>query len=176
MKLIKTKIKGLKIIKSRIFTDSRGFLREAFNKKLFKNQDFPFDIFSFSKKNVLRGLHFQSKNAQAKLITVTQGRILDVAVDLRKSSPTFGKYFSIILSHDDDISFYIPKNFAHGFLCLSKTCSIFYKCSDYRNPKHEQTLSWNDPDLNIKWPIKNPILSNKDKFVDLTLKKLKNNL
>ena len=128
---------------------------------------------SYSKKNVLRGLHFQSKNSQAKIITVTHGKIMDVAVDLRKNSPTFGKYFSIIISHIDDFSFYIPKNFAHGFLCLSKYCTINYKCSDYRNSNSEKTLLWNDPEIKIKWPIKNPILSKKDKLANLTLKDLK---
>ena len=162
MKIIYTKIKGLKIIKSPVFKDRRGFLRETYRKKIVGNDNFPFDVMSFSKKNVLRGLHFQSKNAQAKIITVTNGRIMDVAVDLRKNSKTFGKYFSIIMSHDSDFSFYIPKNFAHGFLCLSKTCTINYKCSDYRNPKHEKTLLWNDPNVKIKWPIKKPILSKKD--------------
>jgi len=97
---------------------------------------------------------------------------MDVAVDLRKNSPTFGKYFSIIINHSDDFSFYIPKNFAHGFLCLSKTCTINYKCSDYRNAKFERTLAWNDPDINIKWPVKKPILSKRDKFTDLTLKRI----
>ena len=162
MKIIYTKIKGLKIIKSPVFKYRRGFLRETYRKKIVGNDNFPFDVMSFSKKNVLRGLHFQSKNAQAKIITVTNGRIMDVAVDLRKNSQTFGKYFSIIMSHDSDFSFYIPKNFAHGFLCLSKTCTINYKCSDYRNPKHEKTLLWNDPNVKIKWPIKKPILSKKD--------------
>ena len=109
MKLIDTKIKGLKIIKSKIFKDKRGFLRETYQKKLLNKINFKFDVMSFSKKNVLRGLHFQSKNAQAKIITVTNGKIMDVAVDLRKNSPTFGKYFSIIISSQDDFSFYIPK-------------------------------------------------------------------
>ena len=98
---------------------------------------------------------------------------MDVAVDLRKNSPTFGKYFSLIISHNDDFSFYIPKNFAHGFLCLSKYCTINYKCSDYRNSNFEKTLLWNDPEIKIKWPIKNPILSKKDKLANLTLKDLK---
>ena len=162
MKLLKTKIQGPLLIKSQIFKDYRGYLRETFRNNVFNKIKFPFDVMSFSKKNVLRGLHFQSKNAQAKIITVTNGRIMDVAVDLRKNSQTFGKYFSIIMSHDSDFSFYIPKNFAHGFLCLSKTCTINYKCSDYRNPKHEKTLLWNDPNVKIKWPIKKPILSKKD--------------
>ena len=169
MKLIDTKIKGLKIIKSKIFKDKRGFLRETYQKKLLNKIDFKFDVMSFSKKNVLRGLHLQTKKSQAKIITVTQGKIFDVAVDLRKNSKTFGKYVSITISYKDNFSFYIPKNFAHGFLCLSKVCTINYKCSDYRNPKYEKTLSWDDPDVNIKWPIKKPILSKKDRFNGLKL-------
>ena len=98
---------------------------------------------------------------------------MDVAVDLRKNSSTFGKYFSIIISHKDNFSFYIPKNFAHGFLCLSKSCTVNYKCSDYRNPKYEKTLSWNDQNIGIKWPINKPILSKKDKLATLTLNDLK---
>tara|TARA_B100001057_G_C22565664_1_gene839071 strand:+ start:209 stop:727 length:519 start_codon:yes stop_codon:yes gene_type:complete len=172
MELSNTKIKGLKIIKSTIFKDTRGFLRETYRKKIVGKNDFPFDVMSYSKKNVLRGLHFQKKNSQAKIITVTSGKIMDVAVDLRKSSPTFGKYFSIIMSYDSDFSFLIPKNFAHGFLCLSKTCTINYKCSDYRNPKYERTLLWNDLKVNIKWPIKNPILSKKDRDNGLTLNEI----
>ncbi len=173
MKIIKTKIKDLLIIKSTVFKDTRGFLRETYQKRIIKGDNFPFDIMSFSRKNVLRGLHFQSRNSQAKIITVTHGKIMDVAVDLRKNSPTFGKYFSIRISHNDDFSFYIPKNFAHGFLCLSNTCTVNYKCSDYRNPLYEKTLSWNDPDIKIKWPIKKPILSKRDKLTSLTLKDLK---
>ena len=163
MKLIKTKfINGPKILKSKIFNDKRGFLKETFQQKIIK-QKFPFDIMSFSKKNVLRGLHIQTFNSQAKLITVTQGKIFDVAVDLRKNSKSFGKYISIIISYDDDFSFYIPKGFAHGFICLSKTCTVNYKCSNYRYAKSEKTISWNDDNLKINWPIKKPILSDKDK-------------
>ena len=162
MKLIKTIIPDLLILKSQIFEDKRGFLKESFRKDVL-NKNFAFDIMSHSKKNVLRGLHFQSKYSQAKLITVTHGKILDVAVDLRKKSKTFGKYFSIEISHEDDFSFFIPENFAHGFLCLSKSCTINYKCSNYRNPRYEKTLAWNDPVINIKWPVKKPVLSDKDK-------------
>tara|TARA_B100001093_G_scaffold519477_1_gene608689 strand:- start:2046 stop:2567 length:522 start_codon:yes stop_codon:yes gene_type:complete len=172
MRLLKTKINDLKIVKSRINKDSRGFLRETYNKNIFGNENFKFDIMSYSKKNVLRGLHFQSKNSQAKIVTVTYGKIFDVAVDLRRKSKTFGRYFSIILSHDNDLSFYIPKNFAHGFLCLSNRCSVNYKCSDYRNIKEERILAWNDPLLNIKWPVRKPILSFKDKYKSLTFKDL----
>ena len=162
MKLLKTKINGPKIIKSKIFKDKRGYLRETFRNYFLKNEKFPFDVMSFSKKNVLRGLHIQTKKSQSKIITVTHGKIFDVAVDLRKNSKTFGKYVSLIISDKSDFSFYIPKGFAHGFMCLSKKCTVNYKCSNYRNPSYEKTLLWNDSDLKIKWPIKKPILSKKD--------------
>lgn len=162
MNLIKTKIKDLLILKSKIYKDNRGFLRETYKKDVLK-KDFPFDITSTSKKNVLRGLHFQKKYSQAKLITVTYGKILDVAVDLRPTSKFFGKYFSIEISHKDDFSFFIPENFAHGFLCLSNYCVVNYKLSNYRKPQYEKTLQWNDPDININWPINKPIMSKKDK-------------
>ncbi len=163
MKLLNTKIKGIKIIKSKIFKDKRGYLKETFKNNLIKNKNFPFDVMSVSKKKVLRGLLIQTKNSQAKIITVTYGKIFDVAVDLRKNSETFGKYISIIISDKSDFSFYIPEGFAHGFMCLSEKCTVNYKCSKYRNVKSEKTLSWNDPSININWPIKDPILSSKDK-------------
>ena len=163
MNLIKTKFtNGPKILKTKIFKDSRGFLKETFQHKIIK-KNFPFDIMSFSKKNVLRGLHIQSINSQAKLITVTHGKIFDVAVDLRKKSKSFGKHVSITISHNDEFSFFIPEGFAHGFLCLSETCTVNYKCTNYRHAKSEKTISWNDKNLNIMWPIKRPILSDKDK-------------
>jgi len=170
MKLINTKLQGPKIIKSIIYKDKRGYLKEVYQKKILKNLDFPFDVMSFSKKNVLRGLHIQVKKPQAKIITVTHGKILDVAVDLRKKSKSFGKYFAIKISHKDDFSFYIPKGFAHGFLCLSKECTVNYKCSEYRNAMFEKTLAWNDQDVNIKWSVNKPILSYKDKKLGLNLK------
>tara|TARA_X000001036_G_C20635886_1_gene789071 strand:- start:890 stop:1408 length:519 start_codon:yes stop_codon:yes gene_type:complete len=163
MIIIKTKIKnGPKLLKSNIYKDKRGFLRETFSKKILK-ENFPFDIMSYSKKNVVRGLHIQLKNPQAKLITVTNGKIFDVAVDLRKKSKTFGKYVSQIISHKDNFSFYIPEGFAHGFVCLSNECTVNYKCTTYRDAKSEKTLNWKDQNVSIKWPIKNPILSEKDK-------------
>ena len=158
----KTKINGLIILKTKIFKDYRGSLKEVFQNRVLK-KDFVFDVMSKSKKKVLRGLHIQTKNAQAKLITVTHGKIFDVAVDLRNKSPTFGKYYSLIISENSDFSFYIPEGFAHGFLCLSKKCTVNYKCSTYRDIKSEKTLKWNDETLNIKWPIKEPILSTKDR-------------
>ena len=163
MKLLKTKIKGPKIIKSSIFKDRRGYLRETFRNNLFKNENFPFDVMSFSKKKVLRGLHIQTKKLQSKIITVTHGKIFDVAVDLRKNSKTFGKYVSVIISDKSDFSFYIPKGFAHGFLCLSEKCTVNYKCSNYRDANSEKTLNWCDDNVKIKWPTKKPILSEKDK-------------
>ncbi len=170
MKLLKTKILGPKIIKSQIFKDRRGFLKETYRKNILNNIDFPFDVMSYSKKNVLRGLHIQIKNSQAKIITVTHGTIIDIAVDLRKRSKTFGKYVAIKISDKDDFSFYIPKGFANGFLCLSNECTVNYKCSEYRDQKSEKTLTWNDQEVAIKWSIKKPILSNKDKNLGLNLK------
>jgi len=169
MKLLDTKINGLKIIKTTIFKDSRGFLKETYRKDIVCEKNFPFDVMSYSKKNVLRGLHIQIKKPQAKIITVTHGKIFDVAVDLRKKSKTFGKYVGITISDKDDFSFYIPEGFAHGFMCLSKECTVNYKCSRYRNARSEKTLKWNDADVNIKWPFKKPLLSNKDKNLGLNL-------
>tara|TARA_Y100000389_G_C17328416_1_gene446758 strand:- start:363 stop:881 length:519 start_codon:yes stop_codon:yes gene_type:complete len=162
MKLISTKITGLKLIKSQIYKDKRGYLRETFQNKLIK-KNFIFDVMSFSKKGVLRGLHIQTKKPQAKIITVTHGKVLDVAVDLRIKSKTFGKYFHTVISDKSDFSFYIPEGFAHGFLCLSEKCTLNYKCSEYRHPKSETTLKWNDKSVGIKWPINKPLLSEKDK-------------
>ena len=171
MKLLNTKIKGPKIIKTQIYKDSRGFLKEVYKKNLLSKIDFPFDVMSHSKKNVLRGLHIQTKKTQAKIITVTHGKIFDVALDLRRKSKTFGKYVCLTISDKDDYSFYIPKGFAHGFVCLSKECTVNYKCSEYRDADSEKTLCWNDKSIKIKWPVKKPILSYKDKNLALDLKK-----
>ena len=161
MEIIKTKFEGLKIIKSKIFYDNRGYFREIVKKKLL-DEKFLFDCMSQSKKNVLRGLHFQKKNPQAKLVTVAYGKIFDVAVDLRKNSKTFGKYFSIILSDSIGISIIIPEGFAHGFYCMSSKCIVYYKCTKYRDKSSEMSLAWNDKDIKIKWPAAKPILSRKD--------------
>ena len=162
MKLLLTKIKDIKKVKTKIFKDKRGFFKEIYKNKILKKK-FIFDVMSYSKKGVLRGLHIQTKLPQAKLITVTSGKIMDVAVDLRKNSKSFGKYYSTIISQDSDFSLFIPEGFAHGFLCLSRTCTINYKCSEYRDKKSEKTLRWDDEQTNIKWLIKKPILSFKDK-------------
>tara|TARA_Y100000816_G_C26090044_1_gene575903 strand:+ start:1509 stop:2030 length:522 start_codon:yes stop_codon:yes gene_type:complete len=162
MKIINTKIKNLVLLKTNIYKDKRGFFKEVEKHKVLKKK-FVFDCFSFSKKNTLRGLHLQLNKSQAKIISVVQGKILDVVVDLRKKSKTYGKYFAIEISQNSDFSLFIPENFAHGFLCLSRNCGVYYKCSNYRDKKSETTIKWDDKFLNIKWPIKDPILSKKDK-------------
>ncbi len=163
MKIKSTKFKDLKIITSVNHRDSRGFFRENYKKKFFKNKNFVFGCISSSKKNVIRGLHLQTKNQQEKYISVLKGAIFDVAVDLRKNSKTFGKYFKIILSDQNAKSIFIPKGFAHGFMGLKKENVIYYTCTNYRSSKHEASISWNDKNLKIKWPVKKPIVSKKDK-------------
>ena len=163
MKIKNVKISGLKIIQTKIFFDKRGFFKEVYKNNLIK-KNFKFDVISLSKKNVIRGLHIQTKKPQAKVITVVSGKIMDVAVDLRKNSKTFGKYYSLIISDKSEYSFYIPEGFAHGFLCLSDKCIVHYKCSEYRHKESETTLHWRDQEVKIRWPIKKPILSEKDKI------------
>mgnify|MGYP000032312041 CR=1 FL=1 len=172
MKIIKTKIKDLLILKTNIYKDKRGFFKEVFGEKIITKK-FIFDCLSYSKKNILRGLHMQLKKPQAKLITVVHGRILDVVVDLRKNSKAFGKTFKIEMSENSNFSLFIPGGFAHGFLCRSKECMVCYKCSNYRNKNSEKTVHWNDKKLKIKWPIKKPILSSKDK-IGLTFDEIRN--
>ena len=162
MKIIKTKIKDLLIIKKETFKDKRGFLRELYRENLLSKK-FIFEIISYSRKNVIRGLHLQTKNSQGKYVTVLKGKAFDVAVDLRKGSKTFGQYVSIILSEKQNVSFYIPEGFAHGFCALENNTIMHYKCTNYRHQRSETGIIWNDYEINIKWPIKNPILSTKDK-------------
>ena len=157
MKIIKTYIKDLALIRSPVFSDNRGFFKEVDKQNILKKK-FIFDCFSFSKKNTLRGLHLQKKKSQAKIITVVQGKILDVVVDLRNKSKTYGKHFAIEISQNSNFSLFIPENFAHGFLCLSKNCGVYYKCTNYRDKNSETTIKWNDKKLDIRWPIKKPIL------------------
>ena len=162
VKIIKTKIKDLLIIKKETYKDKRGFLRELYRENLLSKK-FIFEILSNSNKNVIRGLHLQKKNSQGKYVTVLNGKAFDVAVDLRKNSKTFGQYVSIILSGKQNISFYIPEGFAHGFCTLENNTIMHYKCTNYRDEKSESGLIWNDPKINIKWPIKKPIISKKDR-------------
>ena len=157
------KIKGIKIFKLDFFKDNRGIFSEIYKIKKIKKKNFVFDCMSISKKNVIRGMHIQVKNPQAKFLTVLKGKIFDVAIDLRKNSKTFGKYFSIYLSKKSYSSIYIPEGFAHGFCTLAKENIIYYKNSNYRDKKNEIGIIWNDSDIKIRWPIKKPILSLKDK-------------
>tara|TARA_B100001123_G_C15177561_1_gene973976 strand:+ start:89 stop:625 length:537 start_codon:yes stop_codon:yes gene_type:complete len=163
MKIVATKFLGLQIIQSKSFKDRRGFFKEDYKKKFFKDKKFIFGCSSSSKKNVLRGIHLQTKFSQQKYVSVLKGAILDVAVDLRKNSKTFGKHYKIVLSQYNAKSIFIPSGFAHAFLGLEKENIIYYYCTNYRSAKHEVGILWNDKDLKIKWPIKNPILSKKDK-------------
>ena len=160
--IIKTKFKDLYLIKNKAFHDKRGYFKELIRENIIKKK-FPFHVMSYSKKNVLRGLHLQTKNSQAKFITVVKGRIFDVAVDLRKKSKTYKKVFSSILSEKNSKSIFIPAGFAHGFLSLDKENFIVYSCSHYRDEKSELTIQYNDKSLEIKWPKKKFILSEKDK-------------
>jgi dTDP-4-dehydrorhamnose 3,5-epimerase len=163
MKLLKTTIEGPKIIKSKIFNDNRGFFKEVYQKKIMPNLDFPFDIMSYSTKNVIRGLHIQIKKSQAKIITVTHGKILDIAVDLRKKSKTFGKTFKIILSDKNNLSLYIPEGFAHAYYSYEKENIIYYKLTNYYKPKYEDGINSLDKKLKISWPGKKFLISKKDK-------------
>ena len=163
MNIKNTKFKGLKIINGKAFLDNRGFFREIFKKNILKRHKPIFWCLSKSKKNVLRGIHIQTKNSQEKFVTVLKGKIIDVVVDLRKNSKTFGEYFSIKISNDNGISLFIPPGFAHGFLALKKENILSYHCTNYRSKKHEVGIKWDDPDIKIKWQIKKPILSSKDK-------------
>ena len=160
--IIKTKFKDLYIVKNKTFQDKRGYFKELIRENIINNK-FPFHVMSYSKKNVLRGLHLQAKNSQAKFVTVVKGKIFDVAVDLRKKSKTYKKVFLSILSEKNSKSVFIPAGFAHGFLSLDKENFIVYSCSHYRNEKSELTIRYNDKDLKIKWPRKRFILSEKDK-------------
>ena len=173
MKIINTKFYGLKIIKGVKHYDNRGYFRETYKNNFFKNKKLIFWCMSKSKKNVVRGLHLQKKNQQSKFISVIKGKIFDVALDLRKKSKTYGKQYSIILSDKNSTSIFIPTGFAHGFCGLESDNLVFYGCSNYRSKKDEIGILWNDKALKIKWPIKRPIISTKDKN-NITFEKYKN--
>jgi len=180
MKIITTSIEGILIIEPKTFKDNRGFFMETYNQKRYTasgiNSAFVQDNLSYSLKNTLRGLHFQIKHPQAKLIQVISGEIFDVAVDLRSGSATFGKWTGIHLSGENKRQMYIPEGFAHGFCVLSEFALFHYKCSDFYAPEDEGGIIWFDPDIGIEWPVENPIISEKDnqfqKLFDLTAEKL----
>lgn len=172
MKIKEANIKGIFIIEPDIFSDERGYFCETFSSQKFKNlgvdTNFVQDNISVSKKGVVRGLHFQVvPKAQSKLCQVLRGKVLDVAVDLRRDSPTFAEHFSIELSEENHLQLYIPQGFAHGFAVLSDDTIFHYKCSDYYSKEHERAIRYDDPILNINWHIKNPIVSGKDKNAEL---------
>jgi len=168
MSVIQTQIPDLLIIEPKVFGDDRGFFYESFNRRQFKeltgrDVDFVQDNHSRSAKNVLRGLHYQIQHPQAKLVRVVQGAVLDVAVDIRKSSPTFGQHVAVELSAENKRMFWMPEGFAHGFVVLSDTADFLYKTTDYWFPEHERCLRWDDPALAIDWQLKGvPVLSAKD--------------
>ena len=169
MKINSAKFRGLKIIQGKTHLDNRGAFRELFLKN--KNKGFQgiFWCMSKSKKNVVRGLHIQKKNNQAKYVSVIKGKIFDVVLDLRKRSKTFGKHFTIILSDKNSKSIYIPRGFAHGFMGMDKENYVVYANSNYRSKKNEVGIIWNDKNLRIKWPTKKPLVSKKDRS-NLTFK------
>jgi len=174
MHAVQTKIADLLIIEPKVFGDSRGFFFESFNQRVFEEISgmvgyFVQDNHSRSAQHVLRGLHYQIKYPQGKLVRVVAGEVFDVAVDIRKSSPTFGKWDGAILSAENKRMLWIPEGFAHGFVVLSEYAEFLYKTTDYWAPEHERSILWNDPDLAIDWRLKGntPILSKKDQDAKL---------
>lgn len=169
MEVISTRIPDVKLIKPKVFGDERGFFMETWNARAFAdagiNADFVQDNHSRSVKHTLRGLHYQIKQPQGKLVRCTRGEVFDVAVDLRKSSPTFGKWVGEILSEENQHQLWVPPGFAHGFLVLSDTADFQYKCTDFYAPEYERSLHWADEKIAIEWPLENgvsPIISPKD--------------
>jgi dTDP-4-dehydrorhamnose 3,5-epimerase len=167
IKKIPTSLPEVFILEPRVFGDERGFFLESYNQKVFAglgiHERFVQDNHSRSSQNVLRGLHYQIKCTQAKLVRVVEGEVLDVAVDLRRSSETFGKCAVVHLSGENKRMLWIPQGFAHGFLVISPSAHVLYKATDYYAPEHERTLAWHDPDLKINWELRNePIVSSKD--------------
>lgn len=167
MNVIDTNIAEVKIIEPKVFGDDRGFFLETFHAARYAELagiDLPFvqDNHSRSTKGILRGLHFQKTKPQGKLVRVVSGEVFDVAVDIRRDSPTFGQWAGVILSEQNKRQFWVPPGFAHGFVVLSDTADFEYKCTDYYDPADEGAIRWDDPDLAIDWPITNPSLSDKD--------------
>ena len=169
MNVVRTAIPDVLILEPEVFGDERGFFLESYNKRVLKDaagiaQDFVQDNHSRSARNVLRGLHYQVRQPQGKLMRVVQGAVFDVAVDIRKSSPTFGKWAGFELSAENKRVAWVPEGFAHGFLVLSESADFLYKATAYFAPESERTISWNDPDLGVAWPLQGvPVLSDKDR-------------
>lgn len=166
MNVIKTPVKDLLIIEPRVFGDDRGFFLETYHDKKYREigvPQFVQDNLSFSKRGVLRGLHFQNPYSQGKLVYVLKGEVFDVAVDIRAGSPTFKQWHAQVLSGENKKQFWIPPGFAHGFCVLSDEALFSYKCTDYYNPETEHGIIWDDPEIGIDWPLNDPVLSEKDK-------------
>ena len=166
MNVKETKLPGVLVLEPDVFSDQRGYFLETWNSKCYEGTGItgPFvqDNISFSKKDVLRGLHYQHPQSQGKLIQVISGQVVDIAVDIRAGSLTYGRWFSQVLSDTDHKQLYIPPGFAHGYCVISETAVFSYKCTEFYNPATENGIIWNDPDLNIEWPIAKPIISAKD--------------
>ncbi|HWX19348.1 MAG TPA: dTDP-4-dehydrorhamnose 3,5-epimerase [Candidatus Binatia bacterium] len=166
MNVIPCELKGLLILEPKVFGDARGFFLETWNRRRYREAgveaDFCQDNLSVSSRGILRGLHCQNPTPQGKLVSVLQGEVFDVAVDLRRSSPTFGKWHGTRLSGENKRQFFIPAGFAHGFLVLSETAMFHYKCTAFYTPQDEMTIRWDDPDIGIEWPMHSPLLSEKD--------------
>ncbi len=166
MNVVPCELEGVLLIEPRVYGDARGYFLETWHERRYREAGIPGpfvqDNLSFSRRGAIRGLHFQNPSAQAKLVYVLEGEVFDVAVDLRRRSPTFGRWFGIRLSAENKRQLYIPVGFAHGFAVLSETALFAYKCTDFYAPEHEVTLLWNDPDLAITWPVEQPVLSEKD--------------
>lgn len=163
----KTPIEGVLLVKPKVFGDKRGFFVETWQKKRYEeagiNLPFVQDNHSMSTKGILRGLHFQKKHPQGKLVMVSHGEVFDVAVDLRKDSPSFGQWFGALLTAENRHQLWLPPGMAHGFVVLSETAHFHYKCTDYYHPEDEGSIRWNDPDVDVKWPISfEPVVSEKD--------------
>jgi dTDP-4-dehydrorhamnose 3,5-epimerase len=169
VKVTPTDLPGVLVLEPRVFRDDRGFFLESYNRRTFREStglevEFVQDNQSFSVRNVLRGLHYQIRQAQGKLVQVLAGEIFDVAVDIRRSSPHFGKWTAVTLNSSSQRALWIPAGFAHGFIVLSEHALVLYKATDYYAPQHERTIVWNDPTLAIRWPLEGPpIVAEKDR-------------
>jgi dTDP-4-dehydrorhamnose 3,5-epimerase len=166
MQVLPCAIPGLLILEPKVFGDARGFFLETWNQRRYREAGLPADFVqdnvSFSRRGTLRGLHFQNPNPQGKLLQVLAGEVFDVAVDIRRSSATFGKWHGLVLSSENKRQFYVPPGFAHGFVVLSESALFHYKCTEFYSSKDELAIRWDDPDVGIEWPLKEPVLSERD--------------
>lgn len=166
MRVIETRLPGVLILEPPVFRDERGHFTETWHRERYRaagvSDDFVQDNLSFSRRGVLRGLHYQNPAPQAKLVSVLQGEVFDVAVDLRRGSSTFGQWYGVVLSGENLRQLWIPEGFAHGFLVTSESALFSYKCTNFYAPEHERSLRWDDPEIRIEWPMESPVVSPKD--------------